>query len=99
MIAVRRRKELREALAALEHDRWSRWMKYQLMCGTFNADGSWTMPAALVNRWTRQMAATYATLTEREQASDLAEADRTLGAIDEHLLRCIVEYRRKTSGE
>lgn len=71
-------------------------MKYQLRCGTFNADGSWTMPVDEVNRWTRLMAADYHQLTEREQEGDVAEADRTLDVLDGHLLRCIIEYRRKT---
>lgn len=44
----------REALADLEHDRWSRWMRHQFSKGTFNDDGTWTMPAESVDRWKRQ---------------------------------------------
>lgn len=69
---------LREALAALEHARWGHWMDYQFSCGTFNADGSWTMPAAKVARWQRQAATPYADLSEGEKDSDRAEADQTL---------------------
>jgi hypothetical protein len=71
-------REDREALADLEHDRWSRWMKYQFSKGTFNDDGSWTMPAESVERWKRQMETPYADLTESEKDSDRREADKTL---------------------
>lgn len=71
-------RDLREALADQEHDRWSRWMKHQFDQGTFNDDGTWTMPAEKVEHWTRQMTTPYADLFEEEKDSDREEADKTL---------------------
>ncbi len=68
---------LREALAALEHARWSRWMEYLFSVGTVHADGTWTMPAEKVARWRRQMHTAYRDLSEPEKDSDRAEADQT----------------------
>lgn len=71
--------ELREALAALEHDRWSGWMKYQFSCrapGDFTY--TWTVPLDKLERWRRQMKTPYHELSEQEKNSDRAEADRTI---------------------
>lgn len=70
----------REALADISHDIWSHWMNWMFTVGTFNADGTWTMPAALVERWQRQMSTSYADLTEREKDSDREQADKILNA-------------------
>lgn len=72
---------LREQLAAIEHERWSGWMHYMFNRTAFNDDGTWTMPAWAVERWTRQMNTPYAELTEKEKGSDRAEVDKTLTAI------------------
>ena len=42
---------IREILADLCHRQWSGWMKYLFGKGTFNDDGTWTMPAWAVKRW------------------------------------------------
>jgi hypothetical protein len=76
--------ELREKLSDLEHDRWSRWMRYMFSVGKMNEDGSWTMPPALVVRWKGQMETSYGYLSEGEKDSDRKEADNTLKVIDEH---------------
>lgn len=74
--------DLREALAAYSHDSaWSGWMKYQFSKGTLNEDGTWTMPAWAVERWTRQMNTLYVFLNEEEKASDRKEADEMLKSI------------------
>ena len=68
--------DLREALAEYMHDiAWSVWMQYMLDQGTFNDDGTWTMPKESVERWSRQMATEYKRLPEREKASDRDQAD------------------------
>lgn len=72
---------LREQLAALEHSQWSQWMEYQFDKGTFNSDGTWTMPAWAVERWQRQMRTPYADLPEGEKESDREEADKVLQVI------------------
>lgn len=75
--------ETREALARYSHDSaWSGWMKYLFSKGTINPDGSWTMPAAFVERWQRQMNTLYDDLPEHEKTSDRAEADKMLAIIE-----------------
>ena len=69
---------LRERVAVLCHSQWAGWMTYLFRKGTFNDDGSWTMPAEFVQRWQGQMNSTYADLSEKEQESDRNEADKFL---------------------
>lgn len=73
---------LSEKLAELAHSQWSGWMKYLFSKGTFNADGTWTMPAWAVERWKRQMETPFSELSESEQNSDRAEADKFLAVIN-----------------
>jgi len=74
---------MREKLAELAHEQWSGWMKYLFSKGTFNLDGTWTMPKWAVERWVRQMAISYTNLSDKEQESDRKEADRFLHAFRE----------------
>lgn len=71
----------REPLAAYAHEAWAGWKEYEFSKGTFNADGTWTMPAWAVERWTRQMQTPYDELPEAEKASDRAEADKMLAIV------------------
>lgn len=73
--------ELRERPAEYAHGAWSGWLKYQFGKGTFNADGTWTMPAWAVERWKRQAETDYANLPESEKESDRAEADKMLAIL------------------
>ena len=74
---------LAEALADLEHDRWSRWQRHlHRLCLDSLGDGSLVIPAGLVERWERQMKTPYSELSEEEKDSDRAEANKTM-----HLLR------------
>jgi hypothetical protein len=73
--------ELREQLAEQEHERWSRWMRYQFSTGYFNDDGTWTMPKWAVDRWMRQTNTKYSNLSEPERDSDRKEADKTLALL------------------
>lgn len=75
---------IREILADLCHRQWSGWMEYEFSKGTFNQDGTWTMPAWAVERWKRQMKTPYANLSDSEQESDRVEADKFLGALAAH---------------
>jgi len=72
----------REKLAALCHSQWAGWMTYLFSKGTFNKDGTWTMPREFVERWTRQMSTPYENLSPSEQDSDRKEADRFLDAME-----------------
>ena len=69
---------LREKLAEYAHEAWSRWMRYLFSKSTVNSDGSVTIPASLVKRWTRQMNTNYYMLPDSEQQSDILEADKML---------------------
>lgn len=74
--------EIREQLAAYSHDSaWCGWMRYMIGKGTFNEDGSWTMPAWAAERWARQMNTPYNELPEQEKNSDREEADKMLAII------------------
>lgn len=70
--------DLREALSDESHEIWSSWTRWQFSVCTQNEDGSLTIPASLVERWTRQMNTPYADLTEREKDSDREQADKIL---------------------
>jgi len=72
------RADMREPLAALAHEQWSGWMGYMFGKAPLNDDGSWTMPAWAVERWTRQMNTPYTELPEPEKVSDHVEADKVL---------------------
>jgi hypothetical protein len=73
--------ELMEILAALEHDRWSRWQRYlHSRCET-GEDGTLTIPADLVARWEDQSSRPYDALTEAEKESDREQVRQYLPAI------------------
>jgi len=67
--------DLREQLAEYAHT--ALW-RYAFAKGTVNEDGSITLPAWAVKRWTRQMRTPYAELPESEKISDRDEADKIL---------------------
>lgn len=75
--------EIRERLADLCHKQWSGWLNYMFSKGTFNPDGTWTMPAWAVERWKRQMETPYSELSKSEQDSDRNEADKFLTLIND----------------
>ena len=70
---------LLEALAAIEHERWSSWERYRERCvaAVRRAGDSETHE----ERWRRQRETAYADLSEREQESDRAEARKGLEVI------------------
>jgi hypothetical protein len=73
----------REQLAAYAHSTWSGWMKYQLSKATVNEDGTWTIPAQSVERWTRQMNTDFHNLPDSEKKSDFDEADKILSSVSQ----------------
>jgi hypothetical protein len=70
-----------EALAALEHGRWSHWQRYLHSQCKSRDDGSLTIPAELVSRWKEQMSKPYTELSEDEKESDREQVRRYLPAI------------------
>lgn len=59
---------LREELAALEHEQWGIWTRY--MIRNFTKEN--------VDRWKKQMVTPYKSLSEKEKRSDRVGADRVL---------------------
>jgi len=72
---------MKEKLANVSHDIWSHWMRWQFSVCQLNEDGSLTIPAAKVERWTRQMDTDYADLSEPEKDSDREQADKIIAAL------------------
>lgn len=73
---------MKEKLAALAHDQWAGWIRYMFSKATINKDGTITIPAWAVERWTRQADTLYSELSEEEKISDQREADRVLSIIN-----------------
>lgn len=65
---------IRERLADLCHQQWSKWMIYLFSKSEKHSD-RYVIPAWAVKRWRAQMLAPYSKLTPEEQASDQREAD------------------------
>lgn len=76
-----RNPHLVEELAYAEHERWSHWQRYLHEQCIPGADGSLTIPAHLVRRWTTQMNTPYTQLSEKEKDSDREQVNRYLPII------------------
>lgn len=72
--------ELREQLAAIEHERWADWQKYMhSLCnklGDFDTDYALVIPSKSVAHWERQIKTPYSQLSDKEKASDMEQVDR-----------------------
>jgi len=77
--------ELVEALAVIEHERWSHWQRYMHSKCEPQPDGSLRIPADLVQRWQRQTETPYSALTEKEKESDREQVRIYLGRISAEL--------------
>jgi hypothetical protein len=73
--------DLVERLAALEHERWSGWMRYLFTKGYCRDDGAFVMNAESVHWWTHLAETPYADLTEESKESDRAEVRKTLALL------------------
>lgn len=62
--------DMLEELAAIEHERWSRWQSYLHDKCIRNEDGSLTIPREFVDRWHDQMSKPFSELSEKEKQSD-----------------------------
>ena len=70
--------ELIEKLADLEHDSWSRWMKYLFNQSIKRIGGSIEIPPWAVEQWTRKMNTSYKDLSEDEKESDRKEVRKVI---------------------
>lgn len=84
VLATLRSEALVEELAALEHDRWAHWQRYLHSKCEMHEDGSLSIPAELVQRWTEQAETSYADLNEEEKNSDREQVRRYLLTIATH---------------
>ena len=69
--------ELREKLAALEHEQWINWTAYFLKKAHVLSDED-------DRRWRKQMRTEYKDLSEKEKDSDRVWADKVLKTITIH---------------
>ncbi len=90
--------DIRESLAAIQHDQWSGWMKYMFGKCTKNLDGTYTIPEWAVFRWYDQMMTPYHKLTDKEQDSDRIEADKILALFSQELSRLEEEWIKEVQG-
>ena len=70
--------DVTEQLAEYAHGAWSRWMTYMFSKCQQNDDGTMTIPAWAVERWSRQAITEYVGLSDDEKASDQREASRMI---------------------
>jgi hypothetical protein len=74
--------ELIEALASIEHERWSHWQRYlHSKCIPQGDTGDLLIPAELVKKWERQIDTSYSELTEAEKESDREQVRKYLPLI------------------
>ncbi len=83
------RTDLFEMMAALEHDRWSGWMKYML--ANLNVES--------LIRWVGQMGTDYFELPDHSRESDRDEVRKTLALMasyeDSVILRLVNDHRKE----
>ena len=87
--ALLRSPGLLEQLASVEHERWSLWQRHVHKQCVPGADGSLTIPADLVRRWTGQMDTEYAQLSENDKDRDREQVQRYLPVIASALDRTV----------
>lgn len=72
---------LLEQLAALEHDRWSRWHRHVRACGTWLPTDHLLLQGRMVDRWDLLAETPYAQLSEELKEKDRVEVRRTLAVL------------------
>ncbi|MBT9317830.1 hypothetical protein [Leptothoe spongobia] len=64
--------DLREQLAALEHEQWAHWTRYMLD----------NLTSENITRWRQQIETPYTELSDEEKESDLHWADKVLNLLE-----------------
>lgn len=77
--------ELREKLAAIEHERWSDWQKWchEVLRQEMPLSARLDLERIL-KRWDRQIATPYDKLSDSEKASDMEQVDRYWPLIEQY---------------
>jgi hypothetical protein len=70
--------ELREKLAAIEHERWSDWQKWchKVLAENMPSDVFQDYVWPILIRWEKQADTAYKDLSDSEKASDMEQVDR-----------------------
>ncbi|HXI18066.1 MAG TPA: hypothetical protein VNM48_17010 [Chloroflexota bacterium] len=76
--------ELRERLAAIEHQQWVDWQRYFHSKCQRNPDGSLTVPAGYVTALDRLIDTSYQQLPEDQKQNDRKEVGRYWPLIEQH---------------
>jgi hypothetical protein len=79
--------DLRDDLAAIEHERWGHWQRYMhAQCRSDAQEAeALVIPAKLVAQWERQADTPFADLTAKEQDSDREQVNRYLPLLIDRL--------------
>ena len=88
--------DLKEKLAAIEHERWSDWQKWvHQQCTMIEDDEGdvqgFMIPAKAYEAWERQIKTPYAMLTPMEQSSDMEQVDRYWPLITQYVNKKVIE--------
>lgn len=75
--------DIREWLAAIEHERWAHWQQYLHSVCERTDDGRLIIPADKVEHWEKQIATQYSELPEHSKESDREQVDRYLPKLRE----------------
>jgi hypothetical protein len=83
--------ELREQLAAIEHERWADWQAWSHKILRENCPSPEL--EAVLERWDKQIATPYDQLSPKEQASDMEQVDRYWSLITRYIEGIVIEAR------
>lgn len=86
--------ELREKLAAIEHERWADWQKWchQVLRENMGANADLEK---ILERWDRQIATPYSELSDQEKASDMEQVDRYWHLIEAYKDQALTAYKKE----
>jgi hypothetical protein len=84
--------EIKEKLAAIEHERWADWQKWCHQVLRDQLPPSDELEAVL-RRWDRQIETPYSQLSSKEKASDMEQVDRYWPLIEAEIQKQMVAAR------
>jgi hypothetical protein len=79
-----------EAIARIQHEIWSHWVKYLISVSKENEDGSYTIPWDKIDKWKRQSKKPYARLLPQEQKASLEQAQK--------IVQSLIEFGNQNNG-
>ena len=82
---TKKQRELFEALAAAEHERWSDWQRILHSRCEVREDGCLVIPAALATHWEQQIETPYEDLSEEDKDKDREQVWRYWPLIEEYI--------------